>query len=63
MTSIHSANASAASRGLRRGPPGARPPTGVIVPVWQRILVLTAVIWHNDKINVPVERPPITYDY
>ncbi len=29
---------------------GGHTPAGVIVRVWQRVLALTAAIWHNDKI-------------
>jgi Transposase DDE domain len=36
---------------------------GVIVRVWQRILALTAVIWHNDRIGAPVKRSLTAYDH
>lgn len=42
---------------------GAHTPAGVIVRVWQRILALTAVIWHNDKIGAPIKRSLIAYDH
>lgn len=42
---------------------GAHTPTGVVVRVWQRVLALTAAIWHNDKINAPVKRSLIAYDH
>jgi hypothetical protein len=32
---------------------GGRTRAGVITRVWQRILALTAAIWHNDKIDTP----------
>lgn len=36
---------------------------GVVVRVLQRILALTAVIWHNDKIGAPVHRSLTAYDH
>ncbi|MEU0885886.1 IS982 family transposase, partial [Lentzea sp. NPDC005914] len=36
---------------------------GVIVRVLQRILALTAAIWHNDKTGKPVKRSLIAYDH
>jgi hypothetical protein len=42
---------------------GGHTPNGVIVRVLQRILALTAAIWHNDKINVPVHRSLTAYDH
>ena len=36
---------------------------GVAVRVLQRILALTAVIWHNDQIGAPVKRSLIPYDH
>jgi hypothetical protein len=37
--------------------------TGVIVRVGQRILALTAVIWHNDNIGAPIKRSLTAYDH
>jgi hypothetical protein len=34
----------------------------VIVRVLQRILALTAAIWHNDHAGQPVLRPLMAYD-
>ena len=31
--------------------------------VLQRILALTAVIWHKDKIGAPIKRSLIPYDH
>ncbi|SDJ04186.1 hypothetical protein SAMN05192558_10428 [Actinokineospora alba] len=42
---------------------GARTPTGVIVRVLQRILALTAAIWHNDKTGQPIKRSLTAYDH
>ena len=36
---------------------------GVTIRVLQRILALTAVIWHNDKIGAPIKRSLIAYDH
>jgi hypothetical protein len=35
----------------------------VIVRVGQRILALTAVIWHNDNIGAPIKRSLTAYDH
>jgi hypothetical protein len=42
---------------------GARTPAGVIVRVLQRILALTAAIWHNDHTGQPVKRSLTAYDH
>jgi hypothetical protein len=42
---------------------GGRTLTGVLARVWQRLLALTAVIWHNDQIDVPIKRSLIAYDH
>jgi hypothetical protein len=42
---------------------GGRTPAGVIVRVLQRILALTAAIWHNDKTGAPVHRSLTAYDH
>jgi hypothetical protein len=42
---------------------GGRTPAGVIVRVLQRILALTAAIWHNDKTGQPILRSLTTYDH
>lgn len=42
---------------------GGRTPAGVIVRVLQRILALTAAIWHNDKTGQPVMRSLTDYDH
>jgi hypothetical protein len=36
---------------------------GVAIRVLQRILALTAVIWHNVKIGAPIKRSLIAYDH
>jgi hypothetical protein len=36
---------------------------GVIVRVLQRILALTAAIWHNDRAGQPVKRSLLAYDH
>ena len=42
---------------------GGRTPAGVIVRVLQRILALTAAIWHNDHTAAPVHRSLTAYDH
>ncbi|WP_018683199.1 IS982 family transposase [Actinokineospora enzanensis] len=42
---------------------GGRTKPGVIVRVLQRILALTAAIWHNDKTGQPVKRSLTAYDH
>ncbi|MCY7342546.1 MAG: IS982 family transposase [Pseudonocardia sp.] len=37
--------------------------TGVAVRVYQRLLALTAVIWHNDRTGQPVKRSLLVYDH
>jgi hypothetical protein len=37
--------------------------TGVAVRVYQRLLALTAVIWHNDRTGQPVKRSLLAYDH
>jgi hypothetical protein len=42
---------------------GGRTVKGVIIRILQRILALTATIWHNDKTGQPVKRSLIAYDH
>jgi Transposase DDE domain len=42
---------------------GGHTPAGVMVRVLQRILALTAVIWHNDHTGQPVMRSLTAYDH
>ena len=42
---------------------GGHTPEGVIVRVLQRILALTAAIWHNDRVGQPVKRSLLVYDH
>jgi hypothetical protein len=42
---------------------GGHTPAGVIVRVLQRILALTAAIWHNDTTGQPVKRSLVAYDH
>jgi hypothetical protein len=42
---------------------GGRTPAGVIARVWQRMLALTAAIWHNQNTGQPVLRSLIAYDH
>jgi hypothetical protein len=42
---------------------GARTLAGVLARVWQRLLALTAVIWHNDHTGQPIKRSLIAYDH
>ncbi len=42
---------------------GGRTPAGVIARVWQRMLALTAAIWHNQNTGEPVLRSLVPYDH
>jgi hypothetical protein len=42
---------------------GGHTPAGVAVRVLQRILALTAVIWHNDHTGQPTARSLVAYDH
>jgi hypothetical protein len=42
---------------------GGRTPAGVAVRVLQRILALTAAIWHNEKLGQPTLRSLVAYDH
>jgi Transposase DDE domain len=42
---------------------GGHTPAGVWIRVVQRILALTAAIWHNDKTGAPVHRSLTAYDH
>jgi Transposase DDE domain len=42
---------------------GGRTVAGVLVRVWQRILALTAVIWHNDHTGQRVKRSLTAFDH
>jgi hypothetical protein len=42
---------------------GGQTPAGVLVRVLQRILALTAAIWHNDRTGQPVKRSLVAYDH
>jgi len=42
---------------------GGHTPAGVIVRVLQRILALTAAIWHNDHTGQPIARSLLAYDH
>jgi hypothetical protein len=42
---------------------GGHTPAGVITRILQRLLALTAVIWHNDHTSQPVMRSLIPYDH
>jgi hypothetical protein len=33
------------------------------VRVWQRVLALTAAIWHNDRIGATIKRSLTPYDH
>jgi hypothetical protein len=37
--------------------------TGVAVRVFQRLLALTVVIWHNDRTGQPIKRSLLAYDH
>jgi hypothetical protein len=42
---------------------GGHTPAGVAVRVLQRILALTAAIWHNDSTGQPIKRSLVAYDH
>jgi len=42
---------------------GGHTPAGVVVRVLQRILALTAAIWHNDHTDQPTARSLVAYDH
>jgi hypothetical protein len=42
---------------------GGHTPLGVLVRILQRVLALTAAIWHNDHIGAPVARCLTAYDH
>jgi len=42
---------------------GGKTPAGIIVRVVQRILALTAAIWHNDHTGQPIARSLLAYDH
>jgi hypothetical protein len=42
---------------------GGHTPAGVLVRILQRILALTAAIWHNDQTHQPIKRSLIAYDH
>jgi hypothetical protein len=42
---------------------GGRTIAGVVVRVYQRLLALTAVIWHNDHTGQPIARSLLAYDH
>jgi hypothetical protein len=42
---------------------GGRTPAGVMARVLQRVLALTAAIWHNDTTGQPVLRSLVAYDH
>ncbi len=40
-----------------------RTPAGVLVRVFQRVLAMTAAIWHNDRTGQPILRSLVAYDH
>jgi hypothetical protein len=42
---------------------GGHSPAGVLIRVLQRLLALTAAIWHNDRTSQPINRSLILYDH
>jgi hypothetical protein len=42
---------------------GARTVAGVLVRVWQRLLAMTAAIWHNDHTGQTIKRSLTAYDH
>lgn len=42
---------------------GGKTPEGVLIRIMQRVLALTAAIWHNDRTGQPVKRSLLAYDH
>jgi Transposase DDE domain len=42
---------------------GGHTPSGVLTRVLQRVLALTAAIWHNDHTGQPIKRSLVAYDH
>jgi hypothetical protein len=42
---------------------GGHTPTGAWVGIVQRVLALTAAIWHNDRTGQPIKRSLVAYDH
>lgn len=42
---------------------GGHTPTGVLTRILQRLLALTAAIWHNDHLGQPIKRSLVAYDH
>jgi hypothetical protein len=42
---------------------GARTPAGVCTRIAQRILAMTAAIWHNDHLGLTIRRSLTAYDH
>ena len=42
---------------------GGRTITGVLARIWQRLLALTAAIWHNDRTGQTTKRSLTAYDH
>jgi hypothetical protein len=42
---------------------GGHTPSGVLVRILQRLLALTAAIWHNDHLGQPTKRSLVAYDH
>ncbi len=42
---------------------GGKTPAGIMIRVRQRILALTAAIWHNERTGQPVKRSLLAYDH
>src|SRR5664279_3658276 len=42
---------------------GGRTPAGVLTRIWQRVLALTAVAWHNEATGQRVKRSLVAYDH
>jgi hypothetical protein len=42
---------------------GGHTPAGVLIRILQRLLALTAAIWHNDHTGQPVKRSLLAYDH
>ena len=41
---------------------GGKTPAGVCARIAQRVLALTAAIWHNDALGLDIRRSLIAYD-
>mgnify|MGYP003545204224 CR=1 FL=1 len=54
---------SIAARQMPRFPGGRRTVAGVCTRIAQRVLALTAAIWHNDRLGLRIRRSLTAFDH